>query len=181
MNAIATKIQTGTAACAIAAAAILVPSAVAQADPAVPVPIGSLGGAAGAGSVLNCGPVGSPNCNGSNAANRLPSTNGSRAAIASPSIASPSIASPSIAAASPATIIQNPLQNFWVWIGTPNPNPPQPFTTFFTFQPLDLLPASIRPLFSWFEDINYEACVAGFTIRIGPYGTVTSGYSNGCA
>lgn len=50
MTAIARKVQIGTAACAIAVAAALTPAAVAQADPAVPVPTGSLGGSAGANS-----------------------------------------------------------------------------------------------------------------------------------
>jgi hypothetical protein len=67
------------------------------------------------------------------------------------------------------------------WFGAPNPNPPLPFTEVFTFQPLNLLPQFLRPLFSWFQDINYEACIAGFTLHIGPYGTISGGYSRGCA
>ena len=47
---IARKVQIGTAACAIAVAAALTPAAVAQADPAVREPTGSLGGTAGANS-----------------------------------------------------------------------------------------------------------------------------------
>ena len=55
-------------------------------------------------------------------------------------------------------ILQNPL---W-WFGTPNPTPPTP-TTVFTFYPLALVPGFIRPLFGWFNDINFEACIAGLT------------------
>ena len=68
MTAIARKVQIGTAACAIAAAAALTPAAVAQADPAAPAPLvsqGSLGGSAGAGAALispDCVTVGGPDC-----------------------------------------------------------------------------------------------------------------------
>jgi hypothetical protein len=51
------KVQIGTAACAIAVAAALTPAAVAQADPAVPVPTGSLGGSAGLNSQANSSPA----------------------------------------------------------------------------------------------------------------------------
>ncbi|MBE1547985.1 hypothetical protein GGC64_001993 [Mycobacterium sp. OAS707] len=72
--------------------------------------------------------------------------------------------------------MQNPL---W-WFGPPNTNPPTQ-TPVFTFYPLNLLPGFIRPLFSWFADINYEACILGFTLHIGPYGAVSGSYSRGCA
>lgn len=181
MNAIATKLQTGTAACAIAIAATLTPAVVAHADPAAPVPLGSLGGAAGSGSTL-CDPVGSPNCS-ANTVNSSPSSRPSFRAptrFAAPSTApsTASSAAPSVGAtiASPGSIFQN---EFW-WFGTPNPNPPER-TVVFTFYPLALIPAFIRPLFSWFEDINFEACVFGFSLRIGPYGAVTGSYGRGCA
>lgn len=171
MNAISRKLQTGTAACAMAVAATLTPAVVAQADPAAPIPLASLGGAAGGGSVL-CAPVGSTDCSANIITNspffNAPSTNNASTTVAGPS-ASASI-SPS------GTIWQN---NLW-WIGTPNPNPP-PQTVILTWYPLNLLPASIRPLFSWFYNMNYQACVGGITIRIGPYGAVTTSYGHGCA
>ena len=57
MTAIATKVQIGTAACAIAVAAALTPAAVAQADPAAPAPLASW---ASAGCCV--GTLVSPNC-----------------------------------------------------------------------------------------------------------------------
>jgi hypothetical protein len=158
MNAIATKVQIGTAACAIAAAAALTPVVVAQAAPAVPAPQ-ALGGAAGLGSAVispECAEVDSLNCAS------LPAAN------SSPGISASSSGS--------GTLFQNRL----IWFGTPNPNPPA-LTPVFSFQPLNLLPGFIRPVFSWFADINYEACIGGLTLHIGPYGTVSGGYSRGCA
>jgi hypothetical protein len=150
---IAAKFKVGAATCVIAAAAVLTPTAVAQADPAVPLAsTGSLGGSAGSTAALitpECDPATSSEC---------------AAAAALPSLAGP------------GTIFQNP---FW-WFGPPNPNPPTQ-TPVFTFYPLNLLPAFIRPLFSWFADINYEACILGFTLRVGPYGAVSGSYSRGCA
>jgi hypothetical protein len=170
MNAIATKttreiakkVQIGTAACAIAAAAALTPLPAAQADPVVPSPLasspGSLGGSAGGDAVLmapDCVPVGSPACT---------------------TTVAPSVSSSASLLPGGHTIFQNPL---W-WFGTPNPTPPTQ-TPVFTFYPLNLIPGFIRPLFSWFADINYEACVFGFTLHIGPYGAVSGSYSRGCA
>jgi hypothetical protein len=74
------------------------------------------------------------------------------------------------------SIFQN---RFW-WFGAPNPTPP-PQTTVFEFYPLALVPGFLQPLFGWFGNINYEACIGGLTLRIGPYGTVSGSYSRGCA
>ncbi len=73
------------------------------------------------------------------------------------------------------TILQN---RFW-WFGTPNPTPP-PQTVVFQFYPLTLIPGFLQPFFGWFENINFEACIAGLTLQIGPYGTVSGSYSRGC-
>jgi hypothetical protein len=108
---------------------------------------------AGIGSSLSdCGEAGALNCL------LPPSVNGTLAAPGSQSI------------------LQNPL---W-WFGTPNPNAP-PQSPVFTFYPLALLPAFIRPLFGWFEAINFQACFFGFTLRVGPYGAISTGFSRGCA
>src|SRR3954452_8745030 len=142
MTAFATRIQTGTAACVIAAAAVLTPTAVAHAGPAAPLPAG--GGGAGL-----CGPEASPNCDVTVTPFAIPS-------------------GPSSIVTGNHPILQNPL---W-WFGTPNPNPPTQ-TTVFTFYPLALLPGFIRPFFGWFNDINFETCIAGLRLHVGPYGTVT--------
>jgi len=77
----------------------------------------------------------------------------------------------------PPNIFQNGL---W-WFGTPNPTPPTQ-TTVFTFYPLALIPSFLRPLYSWFtQNLNFEACVLGVTLRVGPYGTATGSYGSGCA
>jgi hypothetical protein len=161
MNRLAMKVQIGTAACAVAAAAALAPLPAAHAGPAAPAPLasspGSLGGSAGAGAALidpTCTPVGSPAC-------ITPLTPSANSTFALPG---------------GHTILQNP---FW-WFGPPNPTPPTQ-TPVFTFYPLNLIPGFIRPLFSWFADINFEACVFGFTLHIGPYGAVSGSYSRGCA
>lgn len=155
MNKLGTKLQIGTATCAVAAAAVLMPLPAAQA--ASP---GSLGGSAGGGAELIAIPT---DC--------VPTTPSDCATTLAPSAA----ALPSLLPGG-NTILQNPL---W-WFGPPNTNPPTQ-TPVFTFYPLNLLPGFIRPLFSWFADINYEACILGFTLHIGPYGAVSGSYSRGCA
>jgi hypothetical protein len=149
MTAIGTRIQSVTAACGIAAAAVLTPAAIANAEPAAPLPMAGLGSSV-------CDPSESVDC-----------------ATVSPFATGPS----SFIALSPSsTIFQNGL---W-WFGTPNPNPPTQ-TTVFTFYPLALIPGFLQPLFSWFSSINFEACIGGLTLRVGPYGTVSGSYSRGCA
>jgi hypothetical protein len=154
MHRVATKVQVGTAACAIAVAATLVPLPTAQAQPAAPLPQ-AIGSSAGTGSPAvspDCEPEGSPDC----------------------------LAAASLAIL-PDSILQNPIfQNPLWWFGAPNPNPPAQ-TTVFEFFPLALIPGFLRPLFGWFENINFEACILGLTLRIGPYGTVSGSYSRGCA
>jgi hypothetical protein len=149
MTAIGTRIQTGTAACVIAAAAILTPAAVANAEPAAPIPMAGLGTSV-------CDP--------------------SEAADCTTAVAPFASNASSLFIGPPPNILQN---SFW-WFGTPNPNPPTQ-TPVFTFHPLNLIPAFLRPLFGWFATINFEACIGGLTLRIGPYGTVSGSYSRGCA
>jgi len=156
MNKLGTKLQIGTATCAVAAAAVLMPLPAAQAASSP----GSLGGSAGGGAQLitvtpECDPTTSPDC--------------------VTTVAPSASLLPSLLPGG-GTILQNPL---W-WFGPPNPTPPTQ-TPVFTFYPLNLLPGFIRPLFSWFADINYEVCIVGLTLRIGPYGAVSGSYSRGCA
>jgi len=152
MNKLGTKLQIGTATCALAAAAVLTPLPTAQ---AASTP-GTLGGSAGTGAALispECDPATTPDCATTFAPTALPSL-----------------------LPGGNTILQNPL---W-WFGPPNPTPPTQ-TPVFTFYPLNLLPGFLRPLFSWFADINYEVCIVGLTLHIGPYGAVSGSYSRGCA
>jgi hypothetical protein len=150
MTAFATRIQTGTAACVIAAAAVLTPTAVAHAGPA-PLPEAGIGQAA----IVPCDPV--VGCDPE--VSQFAITPGGNSIVTGNH-----------------PILQNPL---W-WFGTPNPNPPTQ-TTVFTFYPLALLPGFIRPFFGWFNDINFEACIGGLRLHVGPYGTITGSYSRGCA
>jgi hypothetical protein len=154
MTAIATKVRLGTAACAIAAAAALTPAGIAQADPATPAPLasqGSLGGSAGAGAALI-----SPDC---------ATVGGPGCAHAPTTFASPS---PSAVGGGVRGLFQNRL----VWIGKANPNPPNGITVF-QFQ---LFPNS-----GWFANTNFEICAFGANVKLGPYGTLTGGFSRGCA
>ena len=149
MTAIATRIQIATAACVIAGAAILTPAAVANAEPAAPIPMVSIGSSV-------CDPSDPDVC-----------------ATVSPF----AISSANLVLPPPPNILQNGL---W-WFGTPNPTPPTQ-TTVFQFYPLALIPSFLRPLYSWFtQNLNFEACVLGATLRVGPYGTVTGSYGSGCA
>jgi len=147
------KVSVGAAACVITAAAALTPMPVAQADPIAPLPLASAGSVGG-------------------------SAGGEGALVACDPSVSPDCAAVASITAFPGggTILQNRL---W-WFGPPNPAPPTQ-TPVFVFYPLNLLPAFIRPLFSWFADINYEACILGLTLQIGPYGAVSGSYSRGCA
>ena len=153
---LAAKAHVVTAACAVAAAVVLSPLPAALAEPAAPVPQastpGALGGSAAALIDPTCEPIGSPAC---------------------------------VAALIPGFdaggILQNPIfQNPLWWFGAPNPNPPEQ-TLVFQFYPLALVPGFLQPLFGWFAAINFEACIGGLTLQIGPYGTISGSYGRGCA
>lgn len=146
------RVRTGTAACVIAAAAVITPTTVAQAQPAAPIPVAGLGAAA----VPDC--VVDPT------------------AVCPPSLSPFAFFVPSGSSLIPSSLFQNAL----IWFGTPNPNPPTQ-TTVFQLYPLALVPGFLQPLFGWFSNVNFEACIAGLTVQIGPYGTVSGSYSRGCA
>ncbi|MBI3216027.1 MAG: hypothetical protein HYZ38_19575 [Mycobacterium sp.] len=67
----------------------------------------------------------------------------------------------------------------WIWFGPTKPNGPN-LTPVLAFSPLALVPGFLQPLFGWYKNIRFTACVFGVTLRIGPYGTLTAGYSKGC-
>lgn len=80
---------------------------------------------------------------------------------------------------SPASISNIAQSTGWIWIGPTRPDGPE-MTPVLTFFPLNLVPGFLKPLFSWFENINFSICVFGLGIRIGPYGTISAGFSRGC-
>ncbi|MGU3497924.1 hypothetical protein [Mycobacterium sp. C31M] len=86
-----------------------------------------------------------------------------------------SSAAVSATASSPNNIFQN---QFW-WFGPANPN--SPTNPVFTFTPLSLVPGFLKPAYSWFtQNLNFEACVFGASVKVGPYGTTTFSVGRGC-
>lgn len=80
------------------------------------------------------------------------------------------------AAASPNNIFQNQL---W-WIGPASPNAAGR-STVFEFTPLSLVPGFLKPAYSWFtQNLNFEACFLGASIKVGPYGTTSLSVGRGC-
>jgi hypothetical protein len=67
----------------------------------------------------------------------------------------------------------------WIYFGPAKPNGPTK-TNVFTFSPLALIPGFLQPLFGWFKNINFQACVFGITLQLGPYGVFSGSYSRGC-
>jgi hypothetical protein len=169
MTTIATKFQIGTAACAIAVASALGSAPIASADPAAPVPLASLGSFADdSGSAALLAPdceVGSPDCDDSSAADLSASfTEDQAEALLIPLPPPP-----------------NPLQNSWLWFGPANPTPPPGTQNFFTFNPLPLIPGFLQPLWGWFtQNLNFQVCFLGFSVKVGPYGTVTGSVGPSC-
>ena len=160
MSTLVNKFRLSTAACAVAAAATLTPAVIANADTAAPL------------SPLSTSPL-SDALGGS----ALGSVNlwwlGNHSNSAANSVVSSS-----------AVPNQGPLyqifHNKLVWVGTPNPAPPADTRPLFEVQPLNLLPGFLRPFLGWFESLNAQACVAGFSVKIGPYGTVSATVGRHC-
>ncbi len=124
-----TRLQVGTAACAVAAAAVLTPAVAAQADLTLPAPT------------------------------------------------APALSE--IAAAPVLTSVGIAQQGSWIWFGPTKDDGPtyNPVVEFF---PLALVPNFLEPFFSWFANINFTACFFGLNARIGPYGSLSVGFSRGC-
>lgn len=150
-----TKFNAGTAALAIAAAAVLTPAVVANAEPAGLAPVAqALGAAAAAADDTLVLPF-------------LDNKQDSTARVNAAAIAG-------------APALSSIFQNRFFWFGTPNPNPPAGTITIFEFTPLSLIPGFLRPLYSWFtQNINFQACVFGASVKIGPYGSLSGSVSSG--
>lgn len=157
MSALARKINIGVATCAMAAAATLTPATVAQAQPA-PAPIGVVGGQLGQLSDTDCVTVSGAPC-----------ATAFVAAAAGPS-----------ATSTPGSIVRSIFQNDLWWVGKANPNPPAR-SNILTFTPISMVPGFLKPLYGWFtQNLNFEVCLLGGSVKIGPYGTTTVSVGRGC-
>ena len=152
MSAIARKISSATAACAVVAAATLSSASIASAEPQI-APIASLGSH-----------VGEAQC--------VPDATTSCAPVGLPTAAAVRAADPTF----PDSLIQN---DFW-WLGRANPNAP-PRSTILEFTPMSLVPGFLKPVWGWFfAKWDLEVCVFGLTATIGPYGTTKVSVGRGC-
>ena len=70
-------------------------------------------------------------------------------------------------------------QGSWIYFGPQKPDGPNK-TTFFEFKPLVLVPGFLQPFFGWTKNLNFQACIFGLSISIGPYGTISSSVGRGC-
>lgn len=156
MSALARKINIGVATCAMAAAATLTPATVAQAQPA-PAPIGVVGGQLGQLSDTDCVTVSGAPC-----------ATAFVAAAAGPS-----------ATSTPGSIVRSIFQNDLWWIGKANPNVAR--SEILAFTPLSLVPGFLKPLYGWFtKSLNFEVCLLGATVTVGPYGRTSLSVGRGC-
>lgn len=154
MSALARKINMGAAACAIAAAATLTSAGVAQAQPA-PAPISSLGAQIGS---AECVPSSTVSC--------------------TPSL--PTASSAALQSATPGGIVRSIFQNDLWWIGPANPNPGAR-AEILVFTPMSVVPGFLKPVYGWFtQNLNFEVCVLGGSVKVGPYGTTTVSVGRGC-
>lgn len=153
MSAIARKINIGLAAGAMAAAATLTPVTVAHAVPATET-ISAVGGHAGVLSEPDCETVsGAPCAEGMMQAAALPT---------------------------PGSVVRSIFQNELWWIGQANPNPPAR-SDILVFTPMSLIPGFLKPAYGWFtQNLNFEVCLLGGSVKVGPYGTTTVSVGRGC-
>jgi hypothetical protein len=121
MTEIATRLQAGIAACAVAAAVSLVPAA-AQAAPSISMPTAPVSQVL---HELNLGPASIP-------------------------------------------------QFDWFWFGTPNPHPPRHITL------LNLTVPILSPILAFLGLTNFEICLGGAAVKIGPYGGISVSIGLGC-
>lgn len=67
----------------------------------------------------------------------------------------------------------------WIWFGPARDDAPEKHT-FIEFTPLVLVPNFLKPLFGWARNVNFQACIFGLSITIGPYFTTKVAISRGC-
>lgn len=153
MSALTRKIKLGVATGALAAAATLTPINVAQAQPA-PAPTSALGAQIGS---AQCVPTATDPCTAA-----LPT------------------ASAALQSATPGGIVRSIFQNDLWWVGQANPNPPAR-SNIFVFTPMSLVPGFLKPVYGWFtQNLNFEVCLLGGSVKVGPYGTTTVSVGRGC-
>lgn len=154
MSALARKINIGIATGAMAAAATLTPVTVAHAQPA-PTPIGVVGGQIGQTDDSDCVTVSGTPC----------ATSFAPAAVG--------------ATATPGSVVRSIFQNDLWWIGKANPNASK--AEILTFTPLSMVPGFLKPLYGWFtKSLNFEVCLLGATVTVGPYGRTSLSVGRGC-
>lgn len=152
-----TKLNAASAALAIAAAAVLTPPLVANAEPAGVTPIAQAVGSA------------------ASVDDNLWYLENDQATAARAGLVTS-------AAAASAPSFNSIFQNRLIWIGPANPHPPSGTQQVFEFSPLALIPGFLRPLYSWFtQSLNFQICIGGISAKVGPYGTISGSVSSrGC-
>ncbi len=70
-------------------------------------------------------------------------------------------------------------QGGWVWFGPPRPGAPEK-TTILDFNTAALIPGFIKRWFGWLGQLNFDACIFGVTVSLGPYFSVKASISRGC-
>lgn len=103
-----------------------------------------------------------------------------QADIAVPAPAAPAMSEINNLAAAPVLgSVAFAEQAGWIWFGPARDDAP-PKTTFFEFKPLVLVPGFLQPFFGWTKNLNFQACIFGLTVSIGPYATISASVSRGC-
>lgn len=82
-------------------------------------------------------------------------------------------AAPALGAASIAQ------QGGWIWFGPARPDAPEK-TTIIDFNTAALIPGFVKRWFGWLGQLNFDACLFGITVSIGPYFSVKGSISRGC-
>lgn len=70
-------------------------------------------------------------------------------------------------------------QGGWIWFGPARPDAP-PKTTILDFNTAALIPGFIKRWFGWLGQLNFDACIFGVTVSLGPYFSVKASISRGC-
>ena len=70
----------------------------------------------------------------------------------------------------------------WIWLGSNREPPTGPeYAEVIVFTPLSLVPGFLKPLYKALTGwINFQACLFGVSLRIGPYGRTSVTVGRGC-